>query len=110
MQIIFHTLHMVLVAAKAVAVAANVAFPAVRLAAVPVILVPTNADGVPNAGVTNVGLVANTNDPLPVSSDIAVANSAEDPVNVLSVKSILLFVNVVVEDAVTEVPADDTIS
>ena len=67
-------------------------------------------DGVPNTGVTKVGLVANTNDPLPVSSDIAVANSAEDPVNVLSVKSILLFVNVVVEDAVTVVPADDIIS
>ena len=28
--------------------------------------------GVPNAGVTKVGLVANTNEPLPVSSDIAV--------------------------------------
>jgi len=83
----------------------------VAIAAVPVVLwfnvgndVRLAADplaGVPNTGVIKVGLVANTNDPLPVSSEIAVANSAEDPVNVLSVKSILLFVNVVVELAVT---------
>ena len=107
---------MVLVAANAVAVADN----PVQLAELPVVLwfnvgneVRLAADplaGVPNTGVTKVGLVANTNDPLPVSSDIAVANSAEDPVNVLSVKSILLFVNVVVEPAVTVVPADDIIS
>ena len=33
--------------------------------------------GVPNAGVIKVGLVANTNFPEPVSSDITVFNSAE---------------------------------
>ena len=52
----------------------TVTFPTVKLAAVPLMLVPTNADGVPNAGVTNVGLVAKTNDPLPVSSDITPFN------------------------------------
>ena len=92
--------------ANAVAVADN----PVQLAELPVVLwfnvgnvqsVRFPLAGCPNAGVTKVGLVPNTNAPLPVSSDIAVANSAEDPVNVLSVKSILLFVNVVVELAVT---------
>jgi len=39
---------------------------AVKAVAVPVIFVPTNADGVPNAGVTRVGDVANTTDPDPV--------------------------------------------
>ena len=47
-----------------------VAFAAVppidKLAAVPVMFVPTSADGVPKAGVTNVGLVAKTTLPLPV--------------------------------------------
>ncbi len=51
-----------------------VTLPTVRLAAVPVILVPTRAVGVPKAGVTNVGLVAKTNAPEPVSSDITPAN------------------------------------
>ena len=59
------------------------------------------AAGVPNTGVINVGLVANTNAPLPVSSDIAVASSAEVPVKVLSVRSIDLLVNVVMLVAVT---------
>jgi hypothetical protein len=54
--------------------------PAVRPAAVPVMFVPTNALGVPRAGVTSVGLVANTSDPVPVSSDTAVAKLAEDGV------------------------------
>lgn len=45
-----------------------VTFPAVNPEAVPVIFVPTSADGVPRAGVTSVGLVANTAAPLPVSS------------------------------------------
>ena len=45
-----------------------VTLPAVNPDAVPVIFVPTNALGVPNAGVTNVGLVANTAEPDPVSS------------------------------------------
>ena len=48
-----------------------VTVPAVKPAAVPVILVPINADGVPNAGVTKVGEVANTAVPVPVSSDNA---------------------------------------
>ena len=43
-----------------------VTFPAVRPAAVPVMLVPTRADGVPRAGVTNAGLSANTAAPVPV--------------------------------------------
>lgn len=37
-----------------------------KLAAVPVILVPTNALGVPRAGVTKVGLVDRTTEPVPV--------------------------------------------
>ena len=45
-----------------------VTLPAVKPAAVPVIFVPTSADGVPKAGVTSVGLVPNTNAPVPVSS------------------------------------------
>jgi len=45
-----------------------VTLPAVKPEAVPVMFVPTKADGVPKAGVTNVGLVAKTNDPVPVSS------------------------------------------
>jgi hypothetical protein len=45
-----------------------VTLPAVRPEAVPVMFVPTKADGVPRAGVTNVGLVANTRAPVPVSS------------------------------------------
>ena len=45
-----------------------VTFPAVKLEAVPVIFVPTSADGVPKAGVTNVGEVAKTAEPVPVSS------------------------------------------
>ena len=47
---------------------------AVKAVAVPVILVPTRADGVPRAGVTKVGLVANTLAPVPVSSVRAVAS------------------------------------
>ena len=57
--------------------------------------------GIPSAGVTNVGDVPNTRAPLPVSSDIAVASSAEVPVKVLSVKSIDLLVNTVELPAVT---------
>jgi hypothetical protein len=51
--------------------------PAVKPEAVPVILVPTRADGVPNAGVTKVGEVANTLLPVPVSSVRAVRNCKE---------------------------------
>lgn len=43
-----------------------VTFPAVRPEAVPVMFVPTKADGVPSAGVTRVGLVARTTLPVPV--------------------------------------------
>jgi hypothetical protein len=57
-----------------------VVFPAVRPAAVPVMFVPTKADGVPNAGVTRVGLVANTKEPVPVSPVTADAKLAEDGV------------------------------
>ena len=45
--------------------------------AVPVMFVPTRAVGVPNAGVTSVGLVANTLAPVPVSSVSAVASCAD---------------------------------
>jgi hypothetical protein len=57
-----------------------VTLPAVRPAAVPVMFVPTSAEGVPKAGVTSVGLVANTNAPVPVSSDTAVRKLADDGV------------------------------
>lgn len=40
--------------------------PEVRPVAVPVMFVPTRADGVPRAGVTRVGDVARTNQPVPV--------------------------------------------
>jgi hypothetical protein len=43
-----------------------VTLPAVSPEAVPVMLVPTNADGVPRSGVTRVGLMDNTTDPVPV--------------------------------------------
>lgn len=46
----------------------------------PVALVRTTADGVPSAGVTSVGLVANTSGPEPVSSVTAVARFALDGV------------------------------
>ena len=54
-----------------------VTLPAVRPAAVPVMFVPTSALGVPRAGVTSVGLVANTNEPVPVSSETAASKLAE---------------------------------
>ena len=54
-----------------------VTLPAVNEAAVPVKLVATPDAGVPNTGVTNVGDVANTALPLPVSLVSAVANCAE---------------------------------
>jgi hypothetical protein len=50
---------------------------AVKAVAVPVMFVPTSADGVPSAGVTKVGLFANTLAPVPVSSVKAAANCAE---------------------------------
>ena len=48
-----------------------VTVPAVKPAAVPVMLVPTKVLGVPRFGVTKVGEVANTARPVPVSSDKA---------------------------------------
>jgi len=57
-----------------------VTVPAVKPDAVPVIFVPTNADGVPSAGVTRVGLVAKTNEPVPVSSVTAAIKFALDGV------------------------------
>jgi hypothetical protein len=61
-----------------------VTLPAVRPEAVPVMFVPTKADGVPRAGVTRVGLVAKTADPVPVSSVNAASKFAElnDPKDV----------------------------
>lgn len=57
-----------------------VTVPAVSPAAVPVMFVPTKAEGVPSAGVTSVGLVANTLAPVPVSSVSAAAKLAEEGV------------------------------
>jgi hypothetical protein len=57
-----------------------VTLPAVRPEAVPVMFVPTKADGVPKAGVTNVGLVAKTKEPVPVSSVTAEIKLADDGV------------------------------
>ena len=57
-----------------------VTLPAVKLEAVPVIFVPTNAEGVPKAGVTKVGEVPNTNKPEPVSSVTAVIKFALEEV------------------------------
>jgi len=54
-----------------------VTFPAVSPAAVPVMFVPTKAEGVPSAGVTSIGDVANTKAPVPVSSVTAEAKLAE---------------------------------
>ena len=55
-----------------------VTLPAVNPDAVPVMLVPTSADGVPRAGVTSVGEVPKTNAPVPVSSLITPSNCADD--------------------------------
>jgi hypothetical protein len=54
-----------------------VTLPAVKPAAVPVMFVPTKALGVPRAGVTSVGELANTKAPVPVSSVTAVAKFAD---------------------------------
>jgi hypothetical protein len=63
-------------------VARNVATPVQRpstpvLIGRPVAFVSTPLAGVPSAGVTNVGLVANTNAPEPVSSEIVFLSSRE---------------------------------
>jgi hypothetical protein len=57
-----------------------VTLPAVKPEAVPVMFVPTKAEGVPKAGVTKVGELANTKAPEPVSSDTAEARLADDGV------------------------------
>lgn len=59
---------------------ALVAVPAVRPEAVPVQFVKTPEAGVPSAGVTNVGLVANTKAPEPVSPVTAAAKLDDDGV------------------------------
>ena len=48
------------------AVARTVAEPAVKEAPVPVMFVPTRAEGVPKAGVTSAGEMARTDSPVPV--------------------------------------------
>jgi hypothetical protein len=55
-----------------------VTLPAVKPEAVPVMFVPTNALGVPRAGVISVGDVANTAEPVPVSSVNAAIKFAEE--------------------------------
>jgi hypothetical protein len=67
----------------------------------PVQLVRVPEDGVPNAGVTRVGEVANTNAPLPVSSEITPASSKEEVAactfNLSVVTTSVLLVGIVVE-------------
>jgi hypothetical protein len=62
--------------------ASVVTLPAVKPEAVPVMLVPTNVEGVPRFGVVNVGEVANTTLPLPV---VAVMPSAPVPPDVVTI-------------------------
>jgi len=75
----------------------------------PVQLVRVPEDGVPKAGVTRVGDVANTKRPLPVSSDITPANSAEEVAactdNLSVVTTRVLLVGIVVELIVPETVA-----
>jgi hypothetical protein len=75
----------------------------------PVQLVRVPEDGVPKAGVTRVGEVANTNAPLPVSSDMTPANSEEEvaacTLNLSVVTTSVLLVGIVVELIVPETEA-----
>jgi len=75
----------------------------------PVQLVRVPEDGVPNAGVTRVGEVANTNAPLPVSSEITPASSEEVvaacTLNLSVVTTRVLLVGIVVELIVPETVA-----
>ena len=66
-----------------------VTVPAVNPAAVPVILVPTKANGVPKSGVTSVGDVDKTTSPVPVEVVVPVPplRTGKDPVT-LAVRSI----------------------
>jgi len=79
-----------------------VTVPAVKPAAVPVMFVPTKAEGVPRAGVTRVGLVARTTEPEPVvlAAEMAVPLPCRMPVTV--VESVIAGVLV----AVATVPAN----
>jgi hypothetical protein len=61
-----------------------VTLPAVRPEAVPVMFVPTKADGVPKAGVTNVGEFDNTTEPVPVDEVTPVPPLATARVPVMS--------------------------
>jgi hypothetical protein len=54
-----------------------VTVPAVNPEAVPVMFVPTKVEGVPKFGVTKVGELENTKEPVPVSSEITEASSLE---------------------------------
>jgi hypothetical protein len=68
--------------------------------------VPNESDvalAAPRVGVTRVGLFANTSDPVPVSSDIAVASSAEVAWRVLLERLIVLLVRVSVVALPTKV-------
>ena len=60
-----------------------VTLPAVKFAAVPEIFVPTNVDGVPKLGVTNVGDVDNTTLPEPVDVVTPVPPFVTDKVPVI---------------------------
>jgi len=75
----------------------------------PVQLVSVPEDGVPKAGVTRVGEVANTKAPLPVSSDMTPANSKEVVAactdNLSVVTTSVLLVGIVVELIVPETVA-----
>ena len=74
-----------------------VTLPAVSPDAVPVIFVPTRADGVPSAGVTSVGLVARTLLPVPVLVTLEIFLLASNDNAVDAVK----FDNVVVPVIIT---------
>jgi hypothetical protein len=87
-----------------------VTLPAVRPEAVPVMFVPTKADGVPKAGVTRVGLVANTADPVPVSSVNAASKFAElnDPKDVALPTEVTAPVRLALVTTVAALPTEVT--
>lgn len=76
-----------------------VTVPAVSPEAVPVIFVPTNAEGVPKLGVISVGLVFITNvEPVPVCDATEVAL----PTDVIGPVRFALVITVVTKDPVPE--------
>jgi hypothetical protein len=87
-----------------------VTLPAVRPDAVPVMFVPTKADGVPKAGVTRVGLVANTRAPVPVSSVTAASKFAElnDPKDVALPTEVTAPVRLALVTTVAALPTEVT--